>query len=221
MPSSQNSHDSFRSTDSYKARLELNHRKALVESVLLSAPCAPPLGEFFKDDEDAILLLHLFHDADLTIAYSNCITEPVAEPYKRMIVYHQTKTKNQIIDALILKGIERAITLPTFPKAADFVKPFPYILSMTPEPLEPQIIEALISPTPSEPDVPISSDTAEEEETPTPIPPPSQLTVCSAGNPRNARKKERGSLAFAVGLSRPYSQPLSELKEETPPPPVT
>ncbi|KAG2143311.1 hypothetical protein BD769DRAFT_1661748 [Suillus cothurnatus] len=75
-------------------------------------------------------------------------------------------------------------------------------------------------PTPLQPmrspssDVPRSPSEASDESTPVP-PPSSQLTVRSSGAPRQSHGKRRNTIAFGVGLSRPYTpSPAPLIKEE-------
>ncbi|KIK32250.1 hypothetical protein CY34DRAFT_19178 [Suillus luteus UH-Slu-Lm8-n1] len=143
--------------------------------------------------------MSIFRCAD-SLSYS---TTTASEEEKRSIIYNQTMIKRLAVDCLLDKGIEHAIALPHFPRDDRYI--LTPAVTETPE----SIPRALIT----SPPPPTHYYDASDEETPRPIPQP-QLAIRSSGRPR--RTRNRGTLAFAVGLSRP-SPPTPIFKEESTP----
>jgi hypothetical protein len=175
--------------------------KSKIESYLLSPACTLSLEEYFAEDEGALSLMAIFRCAD-SLSYS---TTTASEEQQRRIIYNQTMIKSLAIDCLLNKGIELAIALPQFPRDDGYITALP-TLTETPESI-PQSLPT--SPAP----IHYYDASDEDDETPKPIPQP-QLAIRTSGRPR--RNRNRGTLAFAVGLSRP-SHPTPVFKEDSTP----
>jgi hypothetical protein len=199
MPLTQNSTNSSSSLESFCSRSDLNHTKSKIESYLLSPACTISFEEYFAEDEGALSLMTIFCCAD-SLSYS---TTSTSESEKRSIIYNQIMIKRLVVDCLFEKGIEHAIALLHFPREDGYV--LTPAVTETPE----SVPRALLT----SPPPPTHYYDASDEETPRPIPQP-QLVIRSSGCPR--RNRNRGTLAFAVRLSRP-SPSTPVFKEDTTP----
>jgi hypothetical protein len=107
MSSSQSSQSSL---ESHRSQLKLHHKRALVESTLLSLPCTLPLDHFFSEDPVALSLITAYCSADLSSSYAHTINAPEEEATKCSIIYHMTKIKLILADRLLERGFEQALT---------------------------------------------------------------------------------------------------------------
>jgi hypothetical protein len=187
MPSSQSSQSSL---ESHCSQLELHHKRALVESTLLSLPCTLPLDHFFSEDPVALSLITTYRSADLSSSYAHTINAPEEEATKHSIIYHMTKIKLVLVDRLLERGFEQALTPSMIHEITESrhgsCDPF------GPTPMQPMHSPSL--------DVPNSPSEASDESTPVP-PPSSQLAICSSGAPHKSHRKRRNTVTFRVGLS--------------------
>jgi len=201
MSSSQSSQSSL---EAHRSQLELHHKRALVESTLLSLPCTLPLDHFFSEDPIALSLITAYRSADLSSSYAHTINAPEEEATKRSIIYHMTKIKLVLADRLLERGFEQALT-------PSMIREITESRHGSCDPFGPAPMQPMRS---LSPDVPSSPSEASDESTPVP-PPSSQLAVRSAGAPRRSRGKRRNTVAFGVGLSRPFTpSPAPLIKEE-------
>jgi len=201
MPSSQSSQSSL---ESHRSQLELHHKRALVESTLLSLPCTLPLDHFFSKDPVTLSLITAYRSTDLSSSYAHTINTPEEEATKHSIIYHMTKIKLVLADRLLEHVFKQALTPSMVRKITESrhgsCDPF------RPAPMQPMRSPSL--------DVPSSPSEASEESTPVP-PPSSQLAIRSSRAPRKSHGKRRNTVAFGVGLSRPYTpSPAPLIKEE-------
>jgi len=201
MPSSQSSQSSL---ESHHSQLELHHKHALVESTLLSLPCTLPLDHFFSEDPVTLSLITTYCSADLSSSYAHTINAPEEEATKHSIIYHMTKIKLVLADQLLERGFKQALT-------PSMIREITESRHGSCDPFGPAPMQPMRSPSL---DVPSSPSEVSDESTPVPSP-PSQLTIRSAGAPCKNRGKRRNSVAFGVGLSRPYTPlPIPLIKEE-------
>jgi hypothetical protein len=99
MPSSQSSQSSL---ENHHSQLELHHKRALVESTLLSLPCTLPLDHFFSEDPIALSLITAYRSVDLSSSYAHTINAPEEEATKCSIIYHMTKIKLVLTDRCLI-----------------------------------------------------------------------------------------------------------------------
>ncbi|KAG1873552.1 hypothetical protein DFJ58DRAFT_721834 [Suillus subalutaceus] len=181
-------HSSDSSLNQYCSQLKLHHKRALVESTLLSLLCTLPLDHFFSEDPIALSFITTFRSADLASSYAHTIHTPKEEATKRSIIYHMTKIKYLATDQLLDRGFEQALT--------------PDMIAEIVESSHSSSIDPFCS---STQEIPRSPSESSDDSTPVPIPTPSQLAMWSLGNPRHARGKKRATVAFGVGISRPIT----------------
>ncbi|KAG2343092.1 hypothetical protein BDR05DRAFT_1000401 [Suillus weaverae] len=155
MSSQQSSNSSL---ENHCSQLELHHKRALIESTLLSLPCTLPLDHFFSEDQTALSLITAYRSADMAMSYAQTISSPAEEATKRSITYHMTKIKLILADRLLDRGFEQALT----PSMISEISESGHLLSV--EPLR----------YPSQ-ETPKSPSESSNESTPVPIPTVSQL----------------------------------------------
>jgi len=201
MPSSQSSQSSL---ESHRSQLELHHKRALVESTLLSLPCTLPLDHFFSEDPVALSLITAYCSVDLSSSYAHTINTPEEEATKCSIIYHMTKIKLVLTDQLLERGFEQALT-------PSMIREITESKHGSCDPFGPTPMQPMHSPSL---DIPGFPSEASDESTPVP-PPSSQLAIRSSGAPRKSCGKRRNTITFGVGLSQPYiPSPASPIKEE-------